>query len=290
MLMGVERMMVITGELIKHGADPKTPVALVRWATRGNQQTLIGTLGDIADMVKSTGFQAPAVCVIGDVVKEREEDQLCSKTGPSLANASSSPAPVTRRADLTKELSKLGADVIELPTIKIVEPKNRMEFGELVQDSHTYDWLVFSSPNGVDAFFKLFFKLYNDARCIGGVKIACIGPAPPSASKPTTSPWISCPRNSWPRPLVEKFKKDEQMEHLKVLWVRAEEAREVIAAGLNKLGAIVDEALAYRTVPEREDNQGAIQRMNEEGADIITFTSSSTVECFFALGLELPKE
>ena len=79
------------------------------------------------------------------------------------------------------------------------------------------------------------------------------------------------------------------MEHLKVLWVRAEEAREVIAEGLNKMGAIVDEALAYRTVPEREDNQAAIARMTEEGADVITFTSSSTVECFFALGLELPK-
>ena len=88
---------------------------------------------------------------------------------------------------------------------------------------------------------------------------------------------------------MAQFKRDENIENQTILWVKAEEAREVIATGLTEQGAIVDEALAYRTVPEREDNQFAIARMNEEGADIITFTSSSTVECFFALGLELPK-
>jgi hypothetical protein len=63
-----------------------------------------------------------------------------------------------------------------LPTIRIEEPVDLLGFGELVQDCHTYDWIVFTSPNGVDAFFKMFDKLYNDARSIGGVRIACIGP------------------------------------------------------------------------------------------------------------------
>jgi uroporphyrinogen III methyltransferase/synthase len=288
MLMGVERMMEITGELIKHGADAKTPVALVRWATRGNQQTLVGTLGDIADKVKSTGFQAPAVCVIGDVVKEREKINWFENR-PLFGKRIVVTRTRHQAGGLTKELGKLGADVIELPTIKTAEPKNMLEFGELVQDCHTYDWLVFSSPNGVDAFFKMFYKLYSDARCIGGVKIACIGPSTAERIKAYHMAVDLMPEKFVAESLVEKFKKDEQMEHLKVLWVRGEEARDVISAGLNKMGAIVDEAFAYRTVAEREDNQGAIARMNEEGADMITFTSSSTVECFFALGLELPK-
>ncbi len=288
MLMGVERMMVITGELIKHGADPKTPVALVRWATRGNQQTLTGTLSDIADKVKATGFQAPAVCVIGDVVTERsklnwfEDRPLFGKR-----------IVVTRTrhqaGGLTKQLSLLGADVIELPTIKIVEPKNLLEFGELVQDCYTYDWIIFSSPNGVDAFFKMFYKLYSDARSIGGAKIACIGPGTAEKVKQYHLAVDLMPDKFVAEGLVAKFKKEESIEHLKMLWVRAEDAREVIAEGLTKMGAIVDEALAYRNVPERDDNQSAITRMTEEGADVITFTSSSTVDCFFALGLELPK-
>jgi uroporphyrinogen III methyltransferase/synthase len=289
MLMGVERMMEITQELIKHGASADTPVALVRWATRGNQQTLVGTLGTIAEQVKASGFKAPAVCVIGDVVKERENINWFEDR-PLFGKRIVVTRTRHQAGGLTKQLSKLGADVIELPTIKIVEPKNLLEFGELVQDCYTYDWIVFSSPNGVEAFFKMFYKLYSDARSIGPAKIAVIGPGTAEKVKDYHMAVDLMPEKKFvAEGLIEKFKKDEHMEHLKVLWVRAEDAREVIADGLNKLGAIVDEALAYRTVPERDDNQAAIARMTEEGADVITFTSASTVECFFALGLELPK-
>jgi uroporphyrinogen III methyltransferase/synthase len=289
MLMGVERMMEITQELIKHGASADTPVALVRWATRGNQQTLVGTLGTIAEQVKASGFKAPAVCVIGDVVKERENINWFEDR-PLFGKRIVVTRTRHQAGGLTKQLSKLGADVIELPTIKIVEPKNLLEFGELVQDCYTYDWIVFSSPNGVEAFFKMFYKLYSDARSIGPAKIAVIGPGTAEKVKEYHMAVDLMPEKKFvAEGLIEKFKKDEAIEHLKVLWVRAEEAREVIAEGLNKMGAIVDEALAYRTVPERDDNQAAIARMTEEGADVITFTSSSTVECFFALGLELPK-
>jgi uroporphyrinogen III methyltransferase/synthase len=288
MLMGVERMMVITGELIKHGADPQTPVALVRWATRGNQQTLVGTLATIADQVKATGFQAPAVCVIGNVVKEREHINWFENR-PLFGKRIIVTRTRHQAGGLTKQLGQLGADVIELPTIKITEPKNKMEFGELVQDCYTYDWIVFTSPNGVDAFFELFYKLYSDARSIGPAKIAVIGPGTADRVKAYHLAVDLMPDKFVAEGLVKKFKDDENIEHLKVLWVRAEDAREVIAAGLSKLGAIVDEAIAYRTVPEREDNQAAIARMAEEGADLITFTSASTVDCFFALGLELPK-
>lgn len=289
MLMGVERMMEITQELIKHGASADTPVALVRWATRGNQQTLVGTLGTIAEQVKASGFKAPAVCVIGDVVKERENINWFEDR-PLFGKRIVVTRTRHQAGGLTKQLSKLGADVIELPTIKMVEPKNLLEFGELVQDCYTYDWIVFSSPNGVEAFFKMFYKLYSDARSIGPAKIAVIGPGTAEKVKEYHMAVDLMPEKKFvAEGLIEKFKKDEAMEHLKVLWVRAEDAREVIADGLNKMGAIVDEALAYRTVPERDDNQAAIARMTEEGADVITFTSASTVECFFALGLELPK-
>ena len=78
---------------------------------------------------------------------------------------------------MSAALRELGADVFELPTIRIEPPQNLREFAELVRDAHTYEWLVFTSPNGVTAFFDLFFKMYDDVRSIGGVKIAAIGPA-----------------------------------------------------------------------------------------------------------------
>ncbi|MBL9115277.1 MAG: uroporphyrinogen-III C-methyltransferase [Verrucomicrobiaceae bacterium] len=286
MLMGVERMMEITGELMKHGAASDTPVALVRWATRGNQQTLTGTLGDIAEKVKATGFKAPAVCVIGDVVKERERINWFEDR-PLFGKRIVVTRTRHQAGGLTKELSQLGADVIELPTIKIVPPANLMEFGQLVQDCHKFEWIVFTSPNGVDAFFEMFFKLYDDARAIGGAKIAAIGPGTADKVKQYHLAVDLMPEKYVAESLVKALI-EKDVENQLILWVRAEGAREVIAKELNKARAIVDEGIAYRTIPEREDNAGAIARLKEEGADVITFTSSSTVDCFFDLGLELP--
>ncbi len=287
MLMGVERMMEITSELMKHGAAADTPVALVRWATRGNQQTLVGTLGTIADQVKATGFKAPAVCVIGDVVKERQTINWFEDR-PLFGKRIVVTRTRHQAGGLTKQLSQLGADVIELPTIKIVPPKDLMEFGGMVQDCYKYDWIIFTSPNGVDAFFEMFYKLYNDARAIGPAKIAVIGPGTAEKVKQFHLAVDLMPKKYVAESLVKELI-HLHIENLAILWVRADDAREVVAKELTKAMAIVDEAIAYRTVPETEDNAGAIARMQEEGADVITFTSSSTVDCFFELGLELPK-
>jgi uroporphyrinogen III methyltransferase/synthase len=286
MLMGVERMMEITGELIKHGASPDTPVGLVRWATRGNQQTLTGTLGDIAQKVKDAGFKAPAVCVIGDVVKEREKINWFEDR-PLFGKRIVVTRTRHQAGGLTKQLSQLGADVIELPTIKIVPPKDLMAFGELVQDCYKYEWIVFTSPNGVDAFFEMFYKLYNDARAIGPAKIAVIGPGTAEKVKSFHMAVDLMPKKYVAESLVQELL-DLSVENATILWVRAEGARDVVSKSLTKAGAIVDEAIAYRTIPEREDNSSAITRLTEEGADMITFTSSSTVECFLELGLKLP--
>jgi uroporphyrinogen III methyltransferase / synthase len=287
MLMGVERMMEITQQLVKYGASADTPVALVRWATRGNQKTLTGTLGDIAEKVKNTGFQAPAVCVIGDVVKERERINWFEER-PLFGKRIVVTRTRHQAGGLTKLLSKLGADVMELPTIRITEPQDRLGFGEMVQDCHKYDWIVFTSPNGVEAFFTMFYKLYHDARSIGPARIACIGPGTAEKVKQYHLAVDLMPEKYVAESLVEALL-NEGMENLTVLWVRAAGARDVVSKKLDEAGAIVDEAIAYRTVPEREDNQVAITRMQEEGADLITFTSASTVDCFFDLGLKIPE-
>jgi len=163
------------------------------------------------------------------------------------------------------------------------------EFAELVQDAHAYDWIIFTSANGVEAFFEIFFKLYDDAREIGGAKIAAIGAATTQRVKDFRLHVDLQPDEFIAEAVVREFRKQGGVENLRVLLVRAEKGRDVLLKQLSALGAIVDEGFAYRTVPETRDTTGARQQLLEEGADLITFTSSSTVENFLALGVAWPK-
>lgn len=288
MLMGVERLADISASLRDGGMAAETPVALVRWATTGRQQTLVGTLGDIAEKAAAEGFKAPAVAVLGEVVNLR----------PTLNWFESRPLfgkriAVTRTRKqagvLIDALRALGADAYELPTIRIEPPQNKREFYELVKDAHTYDWVVFTSPNGVDAFFEAFYALYKDARSIGGVRIAAIGPATAERVRHYHLDVDLQPEKYVAEEIIKSLQEETTVENLKILLARAENAREVLATELTRLGAIVDEAIAYRTVPETSDVSGGIARFQEEGADVVTFTSSSTAENFVALKLPLPE-
>jgi len=288
MLMGVDRIEAIAREMLANGMRSDLPVALIRWATTGRQQTLVGNLKDIAQRSAETGFAAPAVAVFGDVVALRnglnwfEQRPLFGKRIVVTRTRAQAGA-------LSEQLRGLGADVIELPTIRIEPPSDLRAFAELVQDAHAYDWIVFTSPNGVTAFFDLFYKLYDDAREIGGVRIAAIGPATAQRIKDFHLKVDLQPEEFVAESIVREFRKLGGVENLRILLARAEKARDLLPKELSALGAIVDEGFAYRTVPETRDDSGARRRLLEEGADLITFTSSSTVENFLALGLPWPE-
>lgn len=287
-LMGMARLAEICAALVTHGMDPATPVALVRWATTARQTTLTGTLADIAARAAEVNFGSPAVAVVGTVVNERERINWF-ETRPLFGRR----IVVTRTREqagvLSSQLAELGADVIELPTIRIENPDDRLSFAESVAAAHSYDWLVFTSPNGVERFFDGFFAIYEDARSLGGARIAVVGPGTAEKVRQYRFGVDLIPTKHVAEGLVEAFA-DHSIEHQTVLWVRAQEAREVVADGLTALGAIVDECLAYKTVPETSDPTGAAARLAEEGAEVITFTSASTVENFLAMGLTIPAD
>lgn len=287
MLMGVERIDAISKQMLANGMRADLPVALIRWATTGRQETLVGTLEGIAQRVVESGFEAPAVAVFGDVVSLRKELNWFERR-PLAGKRIVVTRTRTQAGALTAQLAALGADVLELPTIRIEPPTDLRAFAELVQDAHAYDWIVFTSPNGVNAFFELFYKLYDDAREIGGAKIAAIGPATAQRIKEFRLHVDLQPEEFVAESVVKEFKKQGGVENLRILLARAEKARDVLPKELSAMGAIVDEGFAYRTVPETRDDNGARRRLTEEGADMITFTSSSTVENFMALGLPWP--
>lgn len=287
MLMGVGRIAALTARLIEHGANPATPVALVRWATTPRQQTLTGTLGDIAEKVTATGFKAPAVCIIGDVCTLRDPLNWFENR-PLFGRRIVVTRTREKAGKLGRALTSLGAAPIELPLIETNPPTDLMAFGQLVRDSHTYQWIVFTSPTGVDAFFEMFFKLYPDIRSIGGARFAAVGPG--TAARIREHKFdvdlVADPHTA--EGLVEAFRANASVENEMILWVRPERARPVIQKGLADLGAIVDEALAYRTVPAKAD-PALLESLADSNApvDAITFTSASTVEFFFELNPRL---
>jgi uroporphyrinogen III methyltransferase/synthase len=289
MLMGVERIEAIVQEMRANGVREDLPVALVRWGTTSRQETIRGTLQDIVECVREQNFEPPAVAIFGEVVS----------LGKKLNWAAQRPLSgkrivVTRTRKqagaLSNRLRDLGAEVIELPTIRIEPPSDLRAFAELVQDAHAYDWIVFTSPNGVTAFFEMFYKLYDDARDIGAARIAAIGPATAKRVRDFHLKVELQPDEFVAEAVVREFKKEGDIENLRVLIARAEEARDLLPRELAALGAIVDVASAYRTVAETDDRTEARARLVAQGADMITFTSSSTVENFLALGLPWPEQ
>jgi uroporphyrinogen III methyltransferase / synthase len=287
MLMGVQRLEKVVTAFRADGAEPSMPVALVRWGTTGRQETITGTLENIVD--RAAGFEAPAVAVFGKVVSYRQKLRWFEKR-PLFGHRIVVTRTRRQAGALSAKLLLLGADVIELPTIRIELPEDLLEFGELVRDAYQYDWLIFTSPNGVTAFFDMFFKLYQDSRNIGNVRIAAIGPGTAQRIRDYHLTVDVQPDDFIAEAVVESLRQFESVENLKFLLVRAENARDVLPKRLTQLGAIVDEAIAYRTVPETQDDTGARERFERDGADLVTFTSSSTVTNFLALKLPWPRD
>ena len=224
---------------------------------------MIGELGSILEA--SSGFQPPAIAVFGRVVELREKLSWFERR-PLFG----------RRIVVTRT--------------RVEPPEDLMELGALVRDAFEYDWLIFTSANGVDAFFEMFFRLYDDASSIGNVKIAAIGPATAQRIKNFHLSVDLQPKEFIAEAIIDGLLEFGSVENLKFLVVRALGAREVLPKRLSELGAIVDEATAYRTVPETSDTSGALERFKSEGADLVTFTSSSTVENFLALKLPWPAQ
>lgn len=285
LLMGMERLQGITEKLQAGGTPADTPAAVVSHATRGDQQVVTGALGDIAARAREAGLTAPAVAIFGGV-------SGWSGKMPPARPLSGRRIVVTRSraqaSKLSSSLRDLGADVYELPLIRREPPANLREFGELVQDAHCYEWIVFTSANGVDAFFEIFYRLYDDAREVGGAKFAAVGAATEARVKDHRFHVDLVAATFHAVSLADAFRGKTDVENVRILVVRPEETSGELAAELGRMGAIVDEAVAYRTVPETEDRTGARARLVSEGADLVVFTSSSTVRNFFALNLALP--
>ena len=286
-LMGTDRLDDWTKSLIAHGMSPDTPVAMVRWGTTGRQQAVAGTLATITGLAVEKKLSPPVLTIIGDVVKLRGKLNWFEQR-PLFGRR----VVVTRRSEqagsFAQRLTELGADVLEVPTIKITRPKETDAIVDALLGLNAYDWLVFTSVNGVTAFFDIFFRRFQDMRDIGGVRIAAVGPATAAKLRELHLQVDLTPDEFTGKKIAAAFAKFQSIENLKMCLLRAEVANPDLPKALEELGAIVDDIAIYKTVAETEDPAGAGAAMLESGADWITFTSGSTVEHFHAR-FDLPK-
>ncbi len=280
-MMGTARIGQIAQTLIGHGADAATPVAMIRWGTTGQQQSIEGTLATIAESAAKAKIEPPTVAVIGEVVKLRPKLNWFERR-PLFGQRVVVTRAREQAGQLAPRLRELGAEVLEVPTIKLEPPTLREPVVDAMLELNSYDWLVFTSPNGVTSFFEYFFRQFHDMRDLGGARIAAIGPATAARIKELHLQVDLMPDEALATKIAEAFAKYESVENLKICLLRAEVANPELPKALEALGAIVDDIACYKTVPETEDPDGRAAKLLEGGADWITFTSGSTVENFHA--------
>ena len=280
-LMGMKRLREWAESLIAHGMASETPVAMVRWGTTGRQQSIEGTLATIAVLAAENNFSPPVLTIIGDVVKLRKKLNWFERR-PLFGQRIVVTRSREQASQLSQQLRERGADVLGIPTIRFTVPTQLQNLADALLELNAYDWLVFTSPNGVTEFFRHFFKAFDDLRDIGGVRIAAVGPGTAAKLKELYLKVDLMPEEALASKIAAAFEKYESIENLKICLLRAEVANPDLPKALEEMGAIVDDIAVYRTVPETEDPTGAAARLLESGADWITFTSSSTVENFHA--------
>jgi uroporphyrinogen III methyltransferase/synthase len=254
---------------------------MVRWGTTGRQQTISGTLDTIADVVAETGFKAPAVTIIGGVSRLRDSLNWFEKR-PLFGQRVVVTRTRKQASKLTMALKDYGAEVMEIPTIKIVPPTDNEPIVESITGIGSYDWIIFTSPNGVTHFFDYFFKAYKDVRDLGNLRLAAVGPATAKKLKDFHLTIDLMPEVYTAEATAQALLDYQNVENISVILARAEEANSELPKLLEDQGAIVDDIAFYKTVPETEDRNGAAESFEEDGADWITFASSSAVKNFDA--------
>lgn len=279
-LMAIRNIENLVNKLIENGRSPDTPVAVIRWGTRPDQRTIVSKLRDLVSDIKDNEIKPPSVIVVGDVVKLRDSLKWYEKL-PLFGQR----VLVTREhSGGFERLEELGAEIIELPTIEIQPPTNYSELDSSISRIDSYNWIVFTSANGVRYFLKRFFELDRDIRDLKGLKICAIGTKTAAEIKKYGIKVDLVPEEFRAEGLIEAFSRvGEPVDRLRILLPRAEVAREVFPEKIRSLGGHIDTPPAYRAV--RPDMHGKrLKRFLKEGRiTIATFTSAATFKNFLEI-------
>ena len=279
--MGVTRLPQIVSALVAGGMPASTPAAAVQWGTYPRQRTATATLGTLVSEIERVGLRPPVITVIGSVVSLRDEIGWFERR-PLFGRRIVVTRSREQAGEFVEMLEERGAEAIMAPTIRIAPPEDGRPLDEACDRVSTYDWIVFTSANGVDHFMTRLLASH-DVRDLKGVRICTVGPTTATHVQRLGIRVDLMPPEFRAEAIVDALAKVDDLQGRRILLPRADIARDVLADALRDAGAEVTDVTAYRTVEgssERDSDQDLYRMLLDRQIDAVTFTSASTVRNF----------
>jgi uroporphyrinogen III methyltransferase/synthase len=277
-LMGLANLPGICRNLIKHGKPAQTPAAVISKGTTPAQKKVVGTLADIEEKVREEKLLPPSIVIVGEVVHLHDRLDWFYKK-PLSGKRVLVTRTRSQASELAEKIEALGGEVYSFPTIKIVDPADFSSIDEKLNGVEGYDWVIFTSVNGVEGFFRRLKVIKKDLRSLAGVKIGAIGAKTAAVLEEKGLIPDFVPEEyrgeALAAGLKERIKRGE-----KVLLPTADIARKLLEQELSAHGAMVDKIDLYRTIPGEGKRELLLEWLGQKEIDIITFASSSTVRNF----------
>jgi uroporphyrinogen III methyltransferase/synthase len=286
---GPDQLPHMVNALLSHGRGENDSAALIYDGTLPTQETIVGSLSEIARAFKQSTDRRAAILIVGRVAALREHLRWFDAR-PLFGKRVLVTRPREQAAGFVELLEALGADAIEAPMIRIEPPDDYAPLDDACATIHRFDWIVFSSANAVDVFIKRLLATPLDLRALKGVKLCAVGPATAERLSEAGLKVDLVPAEYRAEAVVEALSDAADVRTLKVLLPRGDIGREVVGDELRRQGAEVTEVIAYRTVvadPEREGEPDIYRMLLDRRIDVVTFTSASAVRNFVhVLGAE----
>ncbi len=276
-LMGVKNLEFIVKKLIENKKEPNVKAAVIQWGTLPRQKTIYGNLKNIVSLTQKEGITAPAIFVVGEVVKLRDKLNWFEKK-PLYSKRVLITRSRLQASSLREKLEEAGAEVVEFPAIMISEADDYAPLDNQIDNLSLFNWIIFTSVNSVEYFFRRLFKKNKDLRDLKGILIAVIGEATKEKLESYHLKADFMPSDFTSQAVIDGLK-HKSISGQRILLPRSQIADESLSKGLRQLGAEVREVWAYNTVKPVMD----IKLLKNKDIDFITFTSSSTVNNFVSL-------
>lgn len=277
--MGMGHLRFILDELKAGGLPASTPAAVVQWASLGRQRSVAGTVADLADKVVQAGLAAPAIILVGEVVAHHDQIDWFEHL-PLFGRRIAITRTRSQNSELRDKLETLGAEVLELPLIKVVPEVSREDLIDVFSELGSYDWIVFTSANGVRAFFDYFFRAYDDIRSLGLLRFACVGEATKREIDRHRIKVECMPKIATGEALADAMIETGSLDNSKVVVITGNLNRDTLVTKLEAAQAIVDQLQLYRNEKTDLSAEPAAEDFRQKGADAILFASSSAVSSY----------
>ncbi len=277
--MGMGRLPEITAGLIAGGLAPETPAAIVQWASLGRQRSVTGTAATIAGLAEKHALASPAIIFIGGSVEQRQPIDWFENL-PLYGRRITITRTRDQNSELREKLEALGAEVLELPLITVTPSIDKAALVEILAELGGYDWIVFTSANGVRIFFSQFFKAFDDIRSLGLLRFACVGRATAREIEKHNIKVECMPKTATGESLADALIATDSLDNAKVIVVTGNLNRDTLVKKLTAARAIVDRLPLYKTEKTNLSEDPIAANFREHGADAILFTSSSAVDSY----------